>query len=427
MEDKGHITPFRVERDNGNVAFSNKSDHFMGGFDEKKCNILGQGTYACIFGPSITKSGKIGSAKYVSKVQRKPETDKRELEISKVIRTIPHYDNHFAPILESVPVTLGKIDPNEVKKCKFITDVNKTYYSDRIKYVGDRTLAEYFLDIYMVHPKEFIRTFINSHRDLVYSLQLLAEKQIIHYDLKENNIMVEHAKKSPHYVFKPIIIDFGLSYDFSKLSDDDTTPYEELFYIDVFDYPPWNIEITIIAKLIHTVPNWDKSTVTIDQINKLIDQYVSKNPIFMNVNTSEPARITEYTTNLKQYFRGLVNTNNQCFIFIKNLCKNMATWDNYSMAIIYLQLLEVLHMEEIDNNKLLTKYTELIYSVIFAMPDKRVTPEEMGNRMSKLFENVDRKETNKWVKKIVTSQPSYEETIRKKLAEHKLSNLSMRQ
>ena len=62
---------------------------------------ISEGAYGCIFKPGYQCNGKvINSDKYITKIQRKPETSNKEAEISQIVRKIDHYTDFFSPILE---------------------------------------------------------------------------------------------------------------------------------------------------------------------------------------------------------------------------------------------------------------------------------------------------------------------------------------
>jgi len=119
--------------------------------DGIKTTLLNQGTYGCVFRPGIECSGKqLTSKKYITKIQKYKETSLREVEMGKKIKKIPGYSQYYAPIIESCDVTVGALNNDaEAKKCDFINMApeynNKTYESNRIRYVGKNTLGDYLV------------------------------------------------------------------------------------------------------------------------------------------------------------------------------------------------------------------------------------------------------------------------------------------
>ena len=106
---------------------------------------LSKGTYGCILQNGPSCKGKQESPEYVTKIQLTNKVSKNEQNISNKIMGIVSYSNYFAPIIESCEVSLSTIDKDVLNKCE-ITNVNNKngkYESNKIKYVGKKTLADY--------------------------------------------------------------------------------------------------------------------------------------------------------------------------------------------------------------------------------------------------------------------------------------------
>ena len=120
--------------------------------DYKKIKLISQGTYGCIFKKGLTCDGMVDETNTISKIQEKNETSENEITMGKKIMTIPNYQEHFAPIIESCDVDISKIESTEINKCNFIKNYkNKnqplTFQMNKIQYVGKKQLGNYFLDL----------------------------------------------------------------------------------------------------------------------------------------------------------------------------------------------------------------------------------------------------------------------------------------
>ena len=123
----------------------------MADSDKKDLYIMGQGTYGCVYRPNIDcQTKKIDSKQFLSKIQRKDKTSKNEIVIGKKIISLPKniYSNRFAPILESCPIEIGKMEEQQFSTCKMIVQgkekIKKTgLLSNKIQYVGEQTLGDY--------------------------------------------------------------------------------------------------------------------------------------------------------------------------------------------------------------------------------------------------------------------------------------------
>ena len=198
--------------------------------NQPPAKLINQGSYGCIYHPSMSCKNEKTNNRYITKVQRYIENSKKENRISQIVKKIKNYKQYFGPIESSCFLNISKIQNEEVKKCEFmIEEPNDKYISNRIRYVGKETLGEYLLKQLKVSPMKFIRTVFNSYSILLKSLLLLEKKKIVHLDLKENNILVDGVTHSP------IIIDFGLSFRYEDVNDNDNLAKQRQVF---FTYGP---------------------------------------------------------------------------------------------------------------------------------------------------------------------------------------------
>ena len=127
-----------------------------------------------------------------------------------------------------------------------------------------------FLDYILTNKSSdfnFVSLLINSYNHLLNSLQMLINMNIVHYDLKGNNIMVNRVNKLP------LILDFGLSIKVDKLKSD---ILDKFFYTYAPEYAPWCLEIHYISYLLKVNSNPSKN-----DLEKMVERYVENdtNPI----------------------------------------------------------------------------------------------------------------------------------------------------
>ena len=78
-----------------------------------------------------------------------------------------------------------------------------------MKYVNSKSVLS-FIDT-STNPRKIIFNIIELYTFLLHSIELLANNEIVHFDLKNNNILFGLQANTP------LIIDFGISIDMSKL------------------------------------------------------------------------------------------------------------------------------------------------------------------------------------------------------------------
>lgn len=270
--------------------------------------LLNQGTYGCIYRPGITCNAKHQSPKYTTKIHAKGDTGSNESTIGKLIRTkIPNYQNYFSPVLETCDVNLAKVAKDDIDQCEFIhkdmiTGKSMKYESSKLKYIEGVTLDDYLAKHNTPSYAEHL------FKSLSTSVKKLASNNIVHFDLKENNVIV---KKNG----KPIIIDFGISINMNDLD----TPLNQLFYAYAPEYAPWSPEIHIISYYVHH-PTIKK--VTKSKIIEIMEQTAQ----IPYINVSE-----RYL-----YWANKLN-GKTCAYAMKELLKTYKTWDLYAVATMIAQ------------------------------------------------------------------------------------------
>jgi serine/threonine protein kinase len=311
---------------------------------------------------------------------------------------IKNYKNYFAPITKFEDINIKLINQDEIDKCDFIHDnknPNTKYESEKIKYVGKDTLMKYYSKIISTN-KHFIFIFIENHIILLEALEKLISAQIIHYDLKENNIVIQDTDK------RPIIIDFGLSID-------TTNPMEKYFYSYYTKYGPWCIDIVFLSYMVNELgADWQTKIIKTDEIKTIINDYFENNPVVLELFIKDEQNIWKSKT--ENYFNLYVDK--PWKTLYDDLIKYCFTWDNFSINIMYLFMFYDLELITFSTNTFLNKYVELLKKNIIKSPNERHTPQQTKKSILKLFKSVYRKNLNN-LKKIFKEQYNNRETIRK--------------
>lgn len=242
---------------------------------QHSAQLVSQGAYGCIYRPSLRCGpGKLAAAagrgsnnKYLSKLQRAGRAARTEIDIGARVARLPHFAQRFAPVVSSCPVTRAQIPRNDraFRSCKPIqpkksSSSQKTAPTDlvlmKMPVAGELTLAAYLSERRRRNGGRLpVSRLSDLWRALVDSVAMLnGRAQVLHYDLKDNNIMYHRGRHAP------VIIDFGLSIfvpallrggDDGEGEDEDAaaTLWREAFYAFQPDYPPWCPESVLCSAL----------------------------------------------------------------------------------------------------------------------------------------------------------------------------------
>lgn len=356
---------------------------------QQQPKIISQGTYGCIFRPGFDCKGKtIKTKKYITKVQRKADISQKETEISEIIKTIPHYDDYFAPILESCDIDIAKIESNEIKKCEFIEPSTqpKKYKTNKIKYIGEKTLEEYIFSLFAnksSKKRKNLEKLITTHVKILTSLNKMSSYGLVHNDIKENNIVCERNGN-------PILIDFGLSINVNRIEPSSANTPElrianykkqDTFFLYDTTYDYWCIDICALSYMFNELGgkdgSWKDATIKQENINYLINDFMTPKDRYIKT-LFRPTDKTKY----QAYFGKFVGK--KWSILFDELIKRKNTWDNYALTVTYIIILMDLHLAELPILKL---YAEYMLTILRSTPEERPTTKDTITKLKAIFSN----------------------------------------
>tara|TARA_X000000950_G_scaffold270767_1_gene350973 strand:- start:884 stop:2128 length:1245 start_codon:yes stop_codon:yes gene_type:complete len=396
---------------------------------DKKIKILNQGTYGCIFKPGLTCEGMVdNSVRNITKLQRKKETSENEVEIGKKLMDIKQYKRHFAPIVESCDVDISKVIDNEFRKCKFIDENEKANKSlsfeiNKISYIGKETLMTYTFNLLKKeNALEFSKMFINNFKILIKGVEKMSNVNIVHFDVKENNIMTRKQTG------RPIFIDFGLSFDMEEVRLDENN-YFDVFYVYEPSYAPWCFEINMInyilneiGKDMETVEDIVNLHVSGSQIDTFISDFFDSNTVFKNV--LEEKEILQMKYNYSDYLKELVRKNSSATgikwqVIFEEMFTYFKTWDVYGVCMCYLYMFPDLSLNELEVEHI-KSFKSFLKSMIMSTPEKRLDAKKCLVELEKL-NKVSGLDIENLQQTLIKRRENIEE-IRKKYIDSKLKH-----
>ena len=325
--------------------------------------LIAEGGYGCIFHPELTCQGKETKNKsYITKLQRKDFSADNEILIGNMIRdniqTKLLLDTHFAPVIHSCPLNISKLrhlDP----KCSVLKRVDTTdFMLMKIRYIDSTDLDSFIIQ--NNNSSFLLLTLISSFNHILKSIRILIGLNIVHNDLKGQNIIYSQNQSLP------IIIDFGLSLPMSKITSENLYNY---FYIYAPEYYIWPLEVHLLNLLLHIT-----SEPTKDQLRELANKYTTHNIALQSFSQSFRKKFEDLC------FDELVKYMKMDHKSIKTkILKSWTTWDNYSLSIIYLKFIYYIIRSEngdILKNPFTIFITKLLLTNIHPDVQKRHTINE---------------------------------------------------
>ena len=329
--------------------------------------LINQGTFGCVYKPSFLCDGKtLKEEDYITKIQTKDATSQQEETIGSQLKNINNYDQHYAGIMETCPIELSKIEDNELKKCDFVekqaaSETPQEYVASTIKYVGKEDVIDYLITK-INKPQQYMMSLFHIHYHLLKALEQLQASNIIHYDVKANNIMIHDVKKIP------IIIDFGIS--FQGETKPDMTEATNAFYVYGPEYTPWCLDIHLINYMFHKLESETplQETIQEEQIQEVLKDYMNKNDSTHLLTNTEKKEMEESWTQYLSTYNGQTWTT-----LYDALWEARWSWDNYAVAILMLRYTR--GEFKIKENEMNQDYVKLLKQIIKATPDTRLDAE----------------------------------------------------
>ena len=350
--------------------------------------LINQGAYGCLYHPGIECNGKtLSDTHYASKLVVQDEVAENEVEVGKIVMKILNYAVNFVPVVETCPVQLGKVrrhNPLALRKCEVAEEKGsgkqkKKFMLMKMPYIDSLYFYDY-VGTMRENKKRIISCIFDTYSYLVESIGRLVEHDVVHYDLKLENILINLKTDTP------IIIDFGLSVPINRLrlQTDGGSFWSTYFYKYSPQYYVWPLE----AHVINFLQNESGSgALTRDDVAAICETFVNANLALRIFSKGFRVRYLKACIEQWEPLVG-VSRNTACDALIQG----WATWDNYSLSIAYLQILEFISSNGFTNNHLVIQYVELLLSNVHPDPARRKTVGDTQRVFTDLFymnRNVD--------------------------------------
>jgi serine/threonine protein kinase len=319
--------------------------------------------------------------------------DDGEIRMGAAVMRIPQYETFFAPVLQSCPMDLSGVSEDEIEKCSIITNSSNTsqFVSNTMRYVGLGSLYSYLKSEIVKGDSAGMKAIFATHIHSLKALIKLQNARIVHFDIKENNVIFDEKKGVP------IIIDFGFSFTERKLfeskRDDDLNYFfwsyqhdkDESFVID------WCVEVDILNYItqIHLIQNGKSldlslSTDDIRELKNTVDRYITKIDLTDKTYFTD-FEVDQYRASYHEFlfsYSGFTWRN-----LIIDLKESWEFWDNYALARTYSEFIRYVlpRKQNWRDIPFIEEYAELVKKTVFSKPGYRQGPAETLLRLEQLM------------------------------------------
>lgn len=353
--------------------------------------LINQGAYGCLYHPGIACNGKtLKDARYATKLVMHDEVAENEVQVGNIVMNILNYAVNFVPVVETCPVQLGKMkrnNPLALRGCDIVAEEKgkgtskSKFMLMKMPYIDSLYFYEY-IGTMGENKKKIISCIFDTYSYLIESIGRLVEHGVVHYDLKLENILMNLKTDTP------IIIDFGLSISIMRLNEAKGNQakgnegkgksfWKTCFYKYAPKYYVWPLEAHIINFLHNESASGE---LTHDELVSICETFVNANTALHIFSKGFRARFLKACIEQWEPLVG-VSRNDAS----DALVNGWATWDNYSLSIAYLQILEFISSDGFVNNHLVVQYVELLLANVHPDPARRKTVDDTKRLFTDLF------------------------------------------
>jgi len=356
--------------------------------DHEDSRVINQGGFGCIFYPSLPcKKEKVDSEQareYVSKLVEKNFSSKNEIEVGNIVKKIPFYSLYYVPILQHCPANLSKVGTKEIKKCNIIDkeEDRVKYILLKMKYLKNIKFTEYLLA--NKSKKHVLNIIFDTYSYFLFSLEQLMNYEIVHFDFKWDNAVIDLKTELP------VILDFGISIPIRKLLERDRASsgsdeeekgdkgdknennnkeykqdkygvFRDYFYTYFPKYSLWPPEVHAACYVLN-----EHSRITPESLQKLIDECVDSNAAFT---IFSPEFLEKYKQLCFKTMEHLIDKPRK--YVIHECLKFWSTWDNYALSISYFQIIQFISSSGFTSNAFLLSFSKILLKNVHPDPSKR--------------------------------------------------------
>ena len=273
---------------------------------------------------------------------------------------------------KSCPINIRTINPALLAQCAIVqkdAEFDK-YILMEVPYISNETFYD-ILQTFANSKKHIILSLMESFSYLLEAIDRLAEKQIVHFDLKGDNILYNIITHNPQ------IIDFGISISLPFLKKEN---WIDFFYCYAPDYYLWPLEVHVINFLLYE---------TIERLT--LKNVADISAAFCSLETNKALGgfsaefQAQYLQACKQALQPYLGQSKDEIIPVLLKLDTALTWDNYSLSVLYLKAFGYMFPDGFIANTIVVQFSQILVQNIHPDPGKRFSLEETKKKYKDIF------------------------------------------
>lgn len=284
---------------------------------------------------------------------------KNEIKINNILHLIDNKKQKYISIVSAKKININEISANDYIIIKY-SENNNEYIEGITFFLHNKC------------EKEYICGIIDSYLYLLQSLDILQKEGVIYFNFSSEKLKFKTIC-NPHC----ILYDFNGSLLRDKMKNDniETINYFFHFISKTQNFTFKSFEVHVLYYLY----KMDEEYLSKYKISIIIERFVQN---MKSVIKGQDGKIMKSKCEL--FMEQFINKNKNDIIL--NLINCCDTWDNYSVSILYLNLVENIIQGYRSQMRFMTKFQDILFKNISPCPEKRLSVEETIIEFKKLFQ-----------------------------------------
>ena len=346
--------------------------------------IISQGSYGCVYYPGYNCEKKVfdDETGLITKFVINNNYAINEIYIGNILKKNDDYSLYFLPVIKNCKISIKDFDSREINKCDFVRENMKEAHNNKyitllIPYLENKAFSNVFSN-HNTKLKQNILLLINNYVYLVNSINQLNKYNVVHFDLHISNILFDKNN------FIPILIDFGLSIPFDQLNIDNISQLKHYFFVYAPDNTLWPIEVHIICYYLEIY----KKNIYLNErnINSIINKVLENNGA---LNIFSKKFKENYKNKAISYFKKYDGVLFYDFLNDYISLEFYKSCDQYSISIIFLDLLGSIFSNGFIKNQYLMQFIKILLININPNPKNRYSMIESKTNINNLIRGHD--------------------------------------
>lgn len=313
----------------------------------------------------------------VTKIKPHNFFTKNEININNSLHLLEHKVNRYIPIKKATKLRINEVDDDIIKQ----TEISKGNEYIMIKYEENEgeNIEGITRFLYNKGEKEYIYGVIESYFYIIKTFFQLQKEGIIYYNFSSEKIKFKDIY-NPHcllYDFELSLMErkIKLNENTNKTNKNEIIEYFQNFITKSqnFTFKPFEVHVLFYLY------KMDEQYLSKYKITQIINKYVENMGNILKGQTEKMIK-----QECHQYMDLFINKNKEEIMI--QLIMNYKTWDNYSVSILYLNLVENIIQGYKIQMRFMSKFQDILNQNLSQNPNHRMTIGETINKFNDLFQ-----------------------------------------